>query len=113
MGASLACLEQEHARRGDPSIDVAVPVRLEAELAEDVADLLLHRLLAPPQLPRDRPVAQAGGDELEDLPLARRERGQRPRSVAEDLLEQSGLDRRTPVEHALERRDEVADLEAA
>src|SRR5439155_25017024 len=43
------------------------------ELREDVTDVALHRLLADEELRRDVGVRHPVGEELEDLPLPRRE----------------------------------------
>src|SRR6187455_2598731 len=48
--------------------------RLHAELVEDVGDVALDRVRAEVVGARDQLVAVAGGDELEDVELARAER---------------------------------------
>src|SRR5205809_5399359 len=62
----------------------------EPELAEDVADVGLDRLLGHAELEGDRLIGPAAGDEGEDLALAGRERvGRRGGgTVARDLAHQ-------------------------
>ena len=95
-----------------PSIQVRVGAGVEPELREQVPDALLDRLLALPQPPCDLVIAQSQRDQLEDLALAVAERLEvvvvRVLGGGE-LLEDAGLDRRSPVGGSTERVEELID----
>src|SRR5688572_26174468 len=97
-------------------MEVLASSPVEAELLEHVADLLLDRLLALPDAARDLSVAQALCNELEHLPLARRQLGELAGDtgiIVDQPLEHGRLERRTAGQHLVERPDHLTDIKPA
>ena len=66
--------------------------------------------LGDDELPGDRGVGVALGDEGEDLALARGQRGQRVAAAAQQLADHLGVDDGAAGGHAAQRGDEVLDV---
>src|SRR3954454_18570560 len=109
------------ARRSAVGLDQALAHRVERrlravgepELAEDVADVGLDRLLRHAELEGDRLVGPAAGDEGGDLALAGRERGRGrgggtvARALAHQLLDHRRVQQRAAGVDGADRGDEV------